>query len=58
MDEEFNRLKTDYEQLKLKNHEEINQEIVQLRQTNDVSFRQSIKRLDLFPHIIRKFMQI
>ena len=37
MDDEFNQLKIDYEQLKIKNQEEINQEIIQLRQTNDVS---------------------
>jgi hypothetical protein len=36
MEEEFQRLKTDYEQTKLQKQEEINQEIVQLRQTNDV----------------------
>ncbi len=36
---EFDRIKTDYEQLKMHNHEELNQEIVELRQTNDVSLR-------------------
>jgi hypothetical protein len=39
MNEEFTHIKTDYEQLKLNNHEELNHEIVQLRQTNDVSWR-------------------
>ncbi|CAF4661888.1 unnamed protein product, partial [Rotaria magnacalcarata] len=35
IDDEFNQLKTDYEQLKTKQNEETNQEIIQLRQTND-----------------------
>ncbi|CAF1396130.1 unnamed protein product [Adineta steineri] len=35
MSNEFNRIKTDYEQLQMHNHEELNQEITQLRQTND-----------------------
>lgn len=37
MEDELNRLKTDYEQIKHQNQEVINQEIIQLRQTNDVS---------------------
>lgn len=39
MNDEFNRVKTDNEQLNMQNHEQLNQEIVQLRQTNDVSLR-------------------
>ncbi|CAF2143417.1 unnamed protein product [Rotaria magnacalcarata] len=38
IDDEFNQLKTDYEQLKTKQNEETNQEIIQLRQTNDEIF--------------------
>lgn len=34
---ELQQLKTEYEQLKIKNENEVQQEIVQLRQTNDVS---------------------
>jgi hypothetical protein len=37
MEEEFQRFKTDYEQSKNQKQEEVNQEILQLRQTNDVS---------------------
>ena len=40
MAEEFNRMKTEYEQLKQHNQEELNEEILQLRQTNDVSVLQ------------------
>ncbi|CAF3906000.1 unnamed protein product [Rotaria sordida] len=36
--DEFNQLKIDYEQLKTKKNEEFNQEIIQLRQTNDEVF--------------------
>lgn len=39
MDEEFNQLKADLEQLQAKKNDELNQEIIQLRQTNDVSLR-------------------
>ncbi|CAF3807694.1 unnamed protein product [Rotaria sp. Silwood1] len=38
IDEEFNQLKINYEQLKTKKNEEVNQEIIQLRQTNDEIF--------------------
>ncbi|CAF3879009.1 unnamed protein product [Rotaria sp. Silwood2] len=38
IDEEFNQLKIDYEQLKTKKDDELNQEISQLRQTNDEIF--------------------
>ncbi len=58
MDDELNRFKHDYEQLKNKNQEEINQEILQLRQTNDVSSREEIPENDLLINIIRKFIQI
>lgn len=37
MEEEFSRFKNDYDQLKLQKQEEANEEIMQLRQTNDVS---------------------
>ena len=37
MEEEFSRFKNDYEQLKLQKQEQANEEIMQLRQTNDVS---------------------
>ncbi|CAF0778826.1 unnamed protein product [Adineta ricciae] len=38
MGEEFNRMKTEYEQLRQHNQEELNEEILQLRQTNDQIF--------------------